>query len=76
MQLNDQGFEKPIACMSQNIIEYKMKYFIIKKHAFALVKAIKKFQHFILGNRTIVKVLIADVKFMLSQCQLSRKLAH
>jgi hypothetical protein len=48
----------------------------IEKHAFALVKVVEKFCHFILGKHTLVKVPLLAVKFFLSQTYLSRKLTH
>jgi hypothetical protein len=49
---------------------------ILKKHAFALVKVVEKFRHFILGKHTLVKVPFPAAKFLLSQTYLSGKLAH
>jgi hypothetical protein len=41
-----------------------------------LLKLLKNFHHFILGNHTLVKVPLPDVKFLLSQTYLSGKIAH
>jgi hypothetical protein len=62
--------------MSQSLSDNEFKYSYIEKHVFPLVKAIKKFCHFILGKHTQVKVPFFVVKFMLSQTYLSGKLAH
>jgi hypothetical protein len=38
--------------MSQSLSYDEFKYTLIVKHTFSLVKAIEKFQHFILGKHT------------------------
>jgi hypothetical protein len=75
MQNDDQGNEKPVACMSQFLSDDEFKYSFIEKHAFSLVKAIEKFHH-ILGKNILVKFPLPAVNFFLSQNCLSRKLAH
>jgi hypothetical protein len=62
--------------MSQRLSDDELKYSYIEKHAFALVKVVEKFRHFILGKHTLVKVPFPTVKFSLSQTYLSGKLAH
>jgi hypothetical protein len=42
--------------MIQSLSDIEMKYTLIEKHAYALVKAIEKFHHFILGKHTEIKV--------------------
>jgi hypothetical protein len=62
--------------MSQSLSNDELKYTLIEKHAFSLVKAIENFCHFILSKHTEVKVPFHVVKFLLSQTFLSGKLAH
>jgi hypothetical protein len=62
--------------MSQSLSDDVFNYSFIEKHAFALVKAVEKFRHFILGKHTSVKVPLPAVNFLLSQTYLSEKLAH
>jgi hypothetical protein len=62
--------------MSQILSDDEFMYSYIEKHAFALVKVVEKFLHFILGKHTQVKVPFPAVKFMLSQTYLSGKIAH
>jgi hypothetical protein len=76
LQCDDQNNEKPVAYMSQILSDDEFKYSYIKKHAFALVKAVEKFRHFILGKHTQVKVPLPVVKFFLSQTYLSGNIAH
>jgi hypothetical protein len=66
MQCDDQENEKPVAYMSQILSDDEFKYSFIEKHAFALVKAVEIFCHFILGKQMLVKVPLPDVKFFLS----------
>jgi hypothetical protein len=55
-----------------------MKYTLIKKHTYALVKAIEKFHRFILGKQTEIKVPfpVIFIFIFLSQTLLLGKLAH
>jgi hypothetical protein len=76
IQCDDQANKKPIAYMSQILSYDEFKYSYIEKHAFALVKAVEKFCHFILGKHMLIKVPLPAVKFFLSQTYLSGKLAH
>jgi hypothetical protein len=76
LQKDDQNNDQPIAYMSQSLSDDEFKYTLIEKHTYALVKAIEKFHHYILGKHTQVKVPLPAVKFFLSQTHLSGKLAH
>ena len=62
--------------MSQSLSDDEFKYSFIEKHAFALVKVVEIFRHFILGKHTLVKFPLPAVNFFLSQTYLSRKLSH
>jgi hypothetical protein len=52
LQAYDQNQENPIAYMSQSLSYDEVKYTLIEKHTFTLVKAIGNFRHFILGKQT------------------------
>jgi hypothetical protein len=52
LQKDDQNNEHPVAYMSQSLSDDEIKYSYIEKHAYALVKDIEKFHHFILGKHT------------------------
>jgi hypothetical protein len=52
LQKDDQKNEQPIAYMSQSLSNDEIKYSLIEKQNFSLVKAIEKFFHFILGKHT------------------------
>lgn len=76
MQKNSQGLEQPITFTSQSLYEDAMKYSLIKKHAYSLVKVVEKFRHLILGKQTKMRTPLLDVKFPLSQNLMSRNFAH
>jgi hypothetical protein len=76
LQCDDQNNEKPVAYMSQSLLDDEFKYSYIEKHVFSLVKVVEKFSHFILGKHTQVKVPLHVVKFLLLQTYISGKLAH
>jgi hypothetical protein len=50
LQKNDQNNEYLIDCMSQILSHDEFKYTLIEKHTYALLKAIEKFHHCILGK--------------------------
>ena len=67
MQSNDEGVQAPIAFMSVPLKNHELKYSQIEKHAFAVVKALKNFQFYILHSHSIVYVLDEAVKSVLTQ---------
>ena len=67
LQKDDQGSEKPIAFFSRALIDAPLKYQIMKKEAYALIKAIKYFRIYILYSHVIAYVPNAIVKDILTQ---------
>jgi len=67
LQKDDQGAEKPIAFFSRALRDAPLKYQIMEKQAYALVKAIKDFQIYILYSHVIAYVPNAIVKDILTQ---------
>ena len=67
LQKDDQGCEKPIAFFSKAPRDASLKYNIMEKQAFALVKAIKDFRVYILYSHVIAYVPNAVVKDILTQ---------
>ena len=67
MQENDEGVQASIAFMSMLLKNHELKYFHIEKHAFAVVKSLKKFQFYILHSHSIVFVPDVAVKSVLTQ---------
>ena len=67
LQKDDQGCEKPIAFFSKALRDASLKYKIMEKQAFALVKAIKDFGVSILYSHVVAYVPNAVVKDILTQ---------
>jgi len=73
LQNNDQGFEQPIAFFSKSLRDAPLKYNIMEKQAFSLVKSIKDFRVYILYSHIIAYVLNVLVKDILAQDGPDRK---
>jgi len=67
LQKDDQGCEKPIAFFSRALRDAPLKYQIMEKQAYALVKAIKDFRIYILYSHVIAYVPNVVVKDILTQ---------
>ena len=67
LQKDDQGNEKPIAFFSRALRDAPLKYQIMEKQAYALVKAIKDFTFYILYSHVIAYVPNSIIKDILTQ---------
>eukprot|EP00253_Pinus_taeda_P035115 PITA_35115 len=67
LQKDDLGCEKPIAFFSKTLRDAPLKYQIMEKQAYALVKAIKDFRVYILYSHVIAYVPNVVVKDILTQ---------
>lgn len=67
LQKDDQGNEKPIAFFSRALRDAPLKFQIMEKQAYALVKAIKDFRIYILYSHVIAYVPNKVVKDILTQ---------
>jgi len=67
LQKDDQGCEKPIAFFNRAIRDAPLKYQIMEKQAYALVKAIKDFKIYILYSHVIAYIPNVVVKDILTQ---------
>eukprot|EP00253_Pinus_taeda_P023414 PITA_23414 len=67
LQKDDQGNEKPIAFFSRALRDAPLKYQIMEKQAYALMKAIKDFRVYILYSHVIADVPNSVVKDILTQ---------
>ena len=67
MQKDDQGNEKPIAFFSRALRDAPLKYQIMEKQAYALVKAIKEFRIYILYSHVIAYAPSPIIKDILTQ---------
>jgi hypothetical protein len=53
LQKNDEGFEQPIAFFSRALRDAELKYDIMEKQAYALVKALKSFRVYFFIQRSL-----------------------
>jgi hypothetical protein len=67
LQKNEEGFEQPIAFFSKSLRDAELKYDIIEKQAYAMVKALKAFRTYVLHSKIIAYVPTSSVKDILVQ---------
>ena len=67
LQKNDENLEQPIAFFSKMLRDGELKYDIMEKQAYALIKALKDFRIYILHSHIIAHVPSATVKGILTQ---------
>ena len=67
LQKNSENQEQPIAFFSKILRDGELKYDIMEKQAYALVKALKDFRVYVLHSHIIAHVPTAAVKAILTQ---------
>jgi hypothetical protein len=67
LQKNDAGLEHPISFFSRTLRDVEIRYDIMEKQAYALVKALKDFRVYVLHSKVIAYVPSASVKDILIQ---------
>jgi hypothetical protein len=67
LQKNEEGHEKPISFFSKSLKDVELKYDILEKQAYALVKALKAFRVYVLQSNIITYVPSSSVKEILVQ---------
>jgi hypothetical protein len=67
LQNNDEGFDQPIAFFNKALRDAELKYRIMEKQAYALVKNLKYFRVYVLHSKVIAYVPVASVKEILIQ---------
>ena len=67
LQKNEEGYEQPIAFFSQVLHDAELKYNILEKQAYALVKSLKDFHIYIFQSHITAFVPTAVVKDILVQ---------
>jgi hypothetical protein len=67
LQKNEEGFEKPITFFSKILRDAELKYYIMEKQAYAMVKELKDFRIYMLHSKIIAYVPISSVKDILVQ---------
>jgi hypothetical protein len=66
LQKDEKGFKKPIAYFSRTLHDDPLKYDIMEKHAYTLVKALKEFRTYILHSHVITCMPNSSVKDILT----------
>jgi hypothetical protein len=67
LEKNIEGLEQPISFFSQALRDAEIKYDIMEKQAYALVKSLKAFRVYVLHSKVIAYVPSASVKNILIQ---------
>lgn len=67
LQNNDEGFEQPIPFFRKSLQSTKLKYDATEKQAYALVKAIKNFRPYFIGDTIVAYVPTTTVKDIFTQ---------
>ena len=73
LQKNDKGQEQPIAFFSKALRDAELRYEIMEKKAYALVKALKAFRVYVLHSKIIAYVPSTSVKDILIQPDIDRR---
>lgn len=73
LQKDDEGYEHPIAFYSKSLQVAELKYEIMEKLAYALVKAIKGFRPYLVNARVVSYVPLACVKDIISHSKVTSK---
>lgn len=67
LQTNEEGSENPVAFFSKTLRDAKLRYDIIEKQAYPLIKSLKAFRIYILHSKVIAYVPSTPVKDVLTQ---------
>jgi hypothetical protein len=67
LQKNDEGFEKPIKFFSKSLRDVELRYDILEKKAYAMVKSLKSFRNYVLHSKVIAYVPNSAIKDILVQ---------
>jgi hypothetical protein len=67
LQRNSEGFEQPISFFSRALRDAELKYDIMEKQDFSLVKALKYFRVYVLHSKIIAYVPSSAIKDILTQ---------
>ena len=65
LQKNEEGFEQPIAFFSKILRDAELRYDIMEKQAYAMVKVLKAFRTYVLHSKLIVYVPTSFIKDIL-----------
>ena len=67
LQKDDEGSKHPVAFFSKKLRDVELRYDIIEKQAYALIKSLKDFRIYILHSKVIAYVSSASVKDVLTK---------
>ena len=67
LQAAEEGSEHPMAFFSKNLRDAELRYDIIEKQAYALIKSLKAFKVYILHSKIIAYVHSTAIKYVLTQ---------
>jgi hypothetical protein len=67
LQRNYESFEQPVAFFSRELLDVELKYNIMEKEDFALVKALKSFRVYVLHSKFIAHVPSSAIKDILTR---------
>jgi hypothetical protein len=67
LQKNEEGFEQPIAFFSKSLRDIELRYDILEKKAYTMVKALKAFRTYVLHSKIISYVPTNEIKDILVQ---------
>jgi hypothetical protein len=73
LQKNDEGFEQPITFFSKSIRDVELRYDILEKQAYAMVKSLKAFRTYVLHSKVIAYVPTNVVKEIFVQLDSDEK---
>jgi hypothetical protein len=67
LQKNEEGFKQPITFFSKILRDVELRYDIMEKQAYAMMKALKAFRTYVLHSKVIAYVPTSSVKDILVQ---------
>ena len=67
LQADEEGSDHPVAFFSKNSRDVELRYDIIEKKAYALIKSLKAFRVYILHSKIIAYVQSTSIKYVLTQ---------
>jgi hypothetical protein len=62
LQKNEEGFEQPITLFSKSLRDVELRYGIMEKQAYTMVKVLKAFRTYVLHSKVIAYVPTSSVK--------------
>lgn len=69
LQKNDEGYEQPFSFFRKSLQNVELKYDIVEKHAYELVRDVKAFRPYLIGEKVIAYVPNVAVKDVFIQSE-------